>query len=114
MAAEYPPGGTAKSPSPQGGEALDFEIAWDKLDAFSQKIEDGQRETVMLDESALTKGAPEWNWWDMLKEVQMDLVCEYCAIFFPAGPQSGMFSVHSSMPWPRQQLPRHRLKSSDT
>jgi hypothetical protein len=109
MAAEFPPGGMAKSPSPQGGEALDFEIAWDKLDAYSQKVEDDQRETVMLDGNALTKGAPEWNWWDMLREVQIDLVCEYCLFSSQQSYQSGIFSPNSFVACPKQQLPRHRL-----
>lgn len=78
MAANYPPGGTAESPSPQGGEAFDFEIAWDKLDAYSQKVEDEKRANAMLGENTLTKGAPEWNWWDMLKEVQIDMICKCC------------------------------------
>jgi hypothetical protein len=86
MATNYPSGGTAESPSPQGGEALDFEIAWDKLDAYSQRVEDEQSAKAMLDGNTLTQGAPEWNWWDMLKEVQINMICKFCFLIFILQP----------------------------
>lgn len=77
MAKNYPSGGSPGLPSPQGGQALDFDISWDKLDAYSAKVEEERRGNTMLDEAELTKGAPEWNWWDMLKEIQIDVICKY-------------------------------------
>ncbi|ORY07136.1 hypothetical protein BCR34DRAFT_28320 [Clohesyomyces aquaticus] len=68
-------GEVSASPSPVGGEPLDFDIPWDKLDAYSAVIElGGQSGLRQPDEIGLTAGAPEWNWWDMLNTLKLDLV----------------------------------------
>ncbi|KAF2710769.1 hypothetical protein K504DRAFT_465825 [Pleomassaria siparia CBS 279.74] len=67
------PGGQTCS-SPQGGEALGFDIPWDKLDAYSDAAQ-RQSGSALTQENEL-KGAPEWNWWDMLKEMDMDMICK--------------------------------------
>jgi hypothetical protein len=52
------------------GTGLDVEIPWERLDKFSAeaaKLGKGKGE--------LTCGTVEWNWWDMLREVELDLAC---------------------------------------
>ncbi|KAF2729876.1 hypothetical protein EJ04DRAFT_58091 [Polyplosphaeria fusca] len=63
-----------QSPSPQGGENLEFDIPWDRLDAYSEVVERQKQESIHSDDGVLTKGAPEWNWWDMLRNSQLSMI----------------------------------------
>ncbi|KAJ4289820.1 hypothetical protein N0V90_011151 [Kalmusia sp. IMI 367209] len=61
---------TSPSASPIGGEKLELDIPWDKLDACSEIIEAQSRGVVNL---PMSESAPEWNWWDMLKHIDLNL-----------------------------------------
>lgn len=55
------------------GHNMGSPIPWEKLDAYSEFIESmGTHSTELLKGSA-----PEWNWWDMLKHIDLELHCEY-------------------------------------
>ncbi|KAF2016362.1 hypothetical protein BU24DRAFT_409470 [Aaosphaeria arxii CBS 175.79] len=59
----------------RGREELNMDIPWDKLDAFSASAESGKEDSVMQGWSnGLTVGAPEWNWWDMLSDLKLELI----------------------------------------
>jgi hypothetical protein len=64
------------TPNPIGGSALDFDIPWQKLDAYSTKMEQQRRDDVVFVESQLLNSAPEWNWWLMLKHMNLQTICE--------------------------------------
>ncbi|KAF2826500.1 hypothetical protein CC86DRAFT_406762 [Ophiobolus disseminans] len=53
--------------NPIGGSALDFDIPWERLDAYSAEME-RQRSEPQL------HSAPEWNWWFMLKHMNLQSV----------------------------------------
>ncbi|KAF2443783.1 hypothetical protein P171DRAFT_432960 [Karstenula rhodostoma CBS 690.94] len=58
--------------SPQSrtdGEKMDYSIPWDKLDAFSEAVK-AQGGTGA---DSMQGSAPGWNWWDMLKQIDLDL-----------------------------------------
>ncbi|KAF2267582.1 hypothetical protein CC78DRAFT_541535 [Lojkania enalia] len=61
-------------PCPQGGEELQFDIPWDRLDAYSQAIEQRHQAMLVGEGEGPSQGAPEWNWWDMLNNTQLNLV----------------------------------------
>lgn len=64
--------------SPQGGEELNIEIPWDKLDEFSARAEADRRDSgVHYHIDGVTEGAPEWNWFDMLNHLQMTMICKW-------------------------------------
>jgi hypothetical protein len=69
---------------PTGGEELDLNIPWDKLDAYSDLVEKERRDSVGSAETLMPQSAPEWNWWDMLKHTDMNMSCK-CSLpsFFP-------------------------------
>jgi hypothetical protein len=65
-----------------GGYALDLDIPWDKLDAYSEAR---SRETT--DNNVSSSGllcdnsAPEWNWWCMLKCIDLKFACKcFCSV----------------------------------
>ncbi len=62
-------------PNPIGGGPLEFNIPWDKLDAFSSEIEMNQPEKHS--ENQLYGSACEWNWGCMLNSVQPELLCKH-------------------------------------
>ena len=64
-------------PNPIGGSRLDFDIPWDRLDAYSAEMEQQRREDVIFFEPQLYNSAPEWNWWYMLKRIDLKSVCEW-------------------------------------
>lgn len=59
--------------SPTSDETLGFEIPWEKLDAYAEIAEKQRGE----EEAAMEDSAPEWNWWDMLKHIDLDLSCMF-------------------------------------
>lgn len=59
-----------------GGSKLDFDIPWEKLDAYSAEMEQQRRADAVVVERHLQNSAPEWNWWYMLKEINLQTVCE--------------------------------------
>lgn len=68
---------SSASPTPQGGEQLDLNLPWDRLDAYSDLVEQQRGGSPVQGPGGLTKCAPEWNWWDMLSHVKIDTVCMY-------------------------------------
>jgi hypothetical protein len=72
------PNGARAMTSPVGGEALDFDIPWGKLDAFSEAVEREKQTDSVFDRDPLCENsAPEWNWWCMLKHLDLQFACEY-------------------------------------
>jgi hypothetical protein len=69
---------------PVGGLALDFDIPWDKLDAYSRVMEQEDRGNTASLRPSLRWSAPEWNWVHMLKHIDMEMVCKYI-VLFPTG-----------------------------
>ncbi|KAF2471193.1 uncharacterized protein BDR25DRAFT_313817 [Lindgomyces ingoldianus] len=89
-----------RSPSPQGGEQLEFDVPWDKLDAYSAAVEQGRQSGgYMQGDGGLTAGAPEWNWWDMLNTLKMDLVwpCTSGTSHLERGTEFWAFKLISSV-----------------
>lgn len=82
MAENHPPEpssyfGSAKGPQ---GTQMEFNVPWEKLDAYSDAIEGQLGNSLAIGIPGLTKGATEWNWWDMLNHLKMELICEYLFI----------------------------------
>jgi hypothetical protein len=73
MAANYPPN---TAPSPQGGEQLQLDIPWEELDAYSDEAQRLRRDGLAEEGPGLSRGAPEWNWWDALSHLKLNLVCK--------------------------------------
>ncbi|KAF2183869.1 hypothetical protein K469DRAFT_710248 [Zopfia rhizophila CBS 207.26] len=108
MATKEPPKSTADSsysrerttsPSPLAGEHLDFDIPWEKLDAFSEATEHGRRNDIGQGFDKLTAGAPEWNWWDMLNHLKLDFVwpCTSGTSHLERGSEFWAFTLISSV-----------------
>lgn len=56
---------------PTSGETLSFDIPWEKLDEYNEAIENHRGAEATMEGSA-----PEWNWWDMLKHIDLNLSCK--------------------------------------
>ena len=63
-------------PSPIGGAKLELDIPWEKLDAYSELIVRERRDSVVSTDLPMAKSAPEWNWGDMLKQLDLDMACK--------------------------------------
>jgi hypothetical protein len=59
-----------------GGFPLEFDIPWDRLDSFSAEMEQHQHDDIVNVKSQLHNAAPEWNWWHMLKRIDLKQVCK--------------------------------------
>jgi hypothetical protein len=59
-------------PFAQGGQELELEAPWDRLDAYSEIVRIQRPEAIVEG----LNGAPEWNWCDMLKAVKVESICE--------------------------------------
>lgn len=64
------------APHPIGGQKLTFDIPWDRLDAYSAEIEQERRNSLVYVEPPLHNSVCEWNWWFMLKRIDLKSVCE--------------------------------------
>lgn len=64
---------------PTSGETLSFDISWENLDEYNEAIENYRGAEVTMEGSA-----PEWNWWDMLKHIDLNLSC-MCLRFICTG-----------------------------
>jgi hypothetical protein len=53
-----------------------LDIPWARLDAYSAETEQHRRENTVFVEPQLQNSAPEWNWWYMLKQIDLKTVCE--------------------------------------
>ena len=62
------------APSPRDPRDLAVEIQWEKLDEYSEAVERLRQDTGV--ERPMTQSAPEWNWWDMLKHIDMNISCK--------------------------------------
>ena len=60
--------------NPVGGSVLDFDISWTRLDAYAAETEQERREDRVFVEPQLHNSAPEWNWWFMLKHIDLKTV----------------------------------------
>ncbi|CAI6333989.1 unnamed protein product [Periconia digitata] len=56
-----------------GGEKLGLDIPWEALDAYSEVISRGVTDIFLPEADTLVNSAPEWNWWDMLLSLDMNL-----------------------------------------
>lgn len=56
-----------------GETSMGYDIPWNKLDAFSDNLEKHEGGKV----ATMPESAPEWNWWDMLKHIDLNLSCTY-------------------------------------
>jgi hypothetical protein len=71
---------TGGAPSdPTVSSPLEFNIPWDRLDAYSAEFEREQSERAAFFELPLYASAPEWNWQDMLERLDMKILCKYLA-----------------------------------
>lgn len=66
--------------SPAGGEKLHVDIPWEKLDAYSEAVE--MEGGTAARAGSMKESAPEWNWWDMLKQIDLNLSCK-CSLIAP-------------------------------
>ncbi|KAF2033408.1 hypothetical protein EK21DRAFT_86217 [Setomelanomma holmii] len=57
--------------TPIGGSPLDFDIRWDLLYAYSAEVEQLRGEDLVYLEPKLRGSAPEWNWFHMLKRIDL-------------------------------------------
>ncbi|KAF1964852.1 hypothetical protein BU23DRAFT_604551 [Bimuria novae-zelandiae CBS 107.79] len=92
--------GTHAICSPVGGHALDFDIPWDTLDEYSNQVERDKREGgVCADRSQCKNSAPEWNWWHMLKHLNLKFVWPVTSgsMHLELGSEFWAFSVLSSV-----------------
>jgi hypothetical protein len=71
---------TRTAQTPIGGSPLQLGIPWDRLDAFSAETERHQQDDMINVESQLSNAAPEWNWWYMLKRIDLKQVCKYSSL----------------------------------
>jgi hypothetical protein len=64
------------SPNPIGGSLPEIYIPWDQLDAYSLEMNQRQSEGIPFSFSKLYNTAPEWNWYYMLKHINLTSICE--------------------------------------
>jgi hypothetical protein len=77
MKTNYPPDtATLAGSSPLGGQQLDLDISWEKLDAFSEAATYLSGNVQSSTDGGLAQGAPEWNWYDMLDHLKLSFVCK--------------------------------------
>tara|TARA_R110002003_G_scaffold1048_16_gene22284 strand:- start:2236 stop:2958 length:723 start_codon:yes stop_codon:yes gene_type:complete len=62
-------------PTPIGGSPLNFDIRWDLLDSYSAEMEQLRGEDLVYLEPELRGSAPEWNWFHMLKRINLTNCC---------------------------------------
>lgn len=67
-------GGTTLDPT--FGSPLEFDIPWDRLDAFSAEYERERSDNAVF-EPPLNGSAPDWNWRDMLLRMDVKMLCKY-------------------------------------
>jgi hypothetical protein len=79
---------TRLAQTPIGGSPLKLDIPWDRLDAFSAETERHKQDDMIHVESQLYNAAPEWNWWQMLKRINLEQVCKYS----PSLPSTKQFT----------------------
>lgn len=61
------------SASPVGGAKTELRLPWDKIDAYSGMFEAQSHYGAGF---PMAESAPEWNWWDMLKHIDMNMSCK--------------------------------------
>jgi hypothetical protein len=57
-------------------ESSIMEIPWEKLDAYTEAIEQLKKDSAVSAEVLMEQSAPEFNWWDMLKHIDMNMSCK--------------------------------------
>jgi hypothetical protein len=62
--------------NPIGGPPLSLDIPWERLDAYSAQVQQPRQDTEAEAEIRLRNAAPEWNWWYMLKEINLSNACK--------------------------------------
>jgi hypothetical protein len=53
-----------------------LDIPWARLDAYSAETEQIRLNNTVFIEPQLQNSAPEWNWWYMLKHIDLETVCK--------------------------------------
>ncbi|KAF2002571.1 hypothetical protein P154DRAFT_618624 [Amniculicola lignicola CBS 123094] len=78
------------------GEELELDIPWDKLDSYSHLVQEINPD---FDGTGLTLGAPEWNWWDMMRHVDLNLAwpCTSGTAHFERGSDFWSWKLISSV-----------------
>ncbi|PVH98040.1 hypothetical protein DM02DRAFT_673662 [Periconia macrospinosa] len=56
------------------GNKLNFSIPWEALDVYSEMAIRDSREVVSPELEPMLESAPEWNWWDMLKALDLTFI----------------------------------------
>jgi hypothetical protein len=64
-------------PNPVGGSLPKVNIPWDQLDAYSRQMEQHQRDSAGFVFNGLRNAAPEWNWYHMLRHLNLTSICEW-------------------------------------
>jgi hypothetical protein len=64
------------APGPLDVEFVNMDIPWEKLDAYSEAIEQMRRDSAGPEDVQMAQSAPEWNWWDMMKHIDLDMSCK--------------------------------------
>jgi hypothetical protein len=59
-----------------GGSPLDLDIPWARLDAFSAEMEQQRQDSHGWVDDELQNSAPEWNWFHMLKRIELTTICK--------------------------------------
>jgi hypothetical protein len=62
--------------TPIGGNPLDVDIPWARLDAYSVEAEQQRYDSRFPIDDVLHNAAPEWNWYHMLKQVNLTTICK--------------------------------------
>jgi len=67
---------TSPAAGPVDAETLAIDIPWEQLDAYSEAIESLSQDSAFSAGIPMEQSAPEWNWWDMLKRIDMNMSCK--------------------------------------
>jgi hypothetical protein len=77
---------STKTPNPIGGLVPGGQIPWDRLDAYSMDMEQQRRDSIGFGSTGLYNAAPEWNWYYMLKHINLTTICEWTDVFISLHP----------------------------
>ncbi|KAF2688724.1 hypothetical protein K458DRAFT_151697 [Lentithecium fluviatile CBS 122367] len=60
-------------PGEIGGAEFNVIIPWEKLDAYSEVIARERQDSVVSAKTTMAQSAPEWNWWDVLLHIDLNV-----------------------------------------
>jgi hypothetical protein len=82
---------STKTPNPIGGLVPEAQIPWDRLDAYSMEMEQQRRDSNGLGSTELYNAAPEWNWYYMLRHINLTTICEWTHELLSLQPRPYIF-----------------------